>query len=98
MWDRLEINVGNIKENSTIAVAFKYQGNGQDFQFKPSCGCASTTFNAKDNILTVSVRVDKIPIHLKMKGSYDLFKTVSVTYIENNVEKNDLLIIKGTVK
>lgn len=98
MWTKTEVDAGKIKENSTLAVAFKYEGIGTEFQFRPSCGCTAVNFDATTGNLSVTVKVSQIPFHLKKQGSYELYKTIYVSYKENNTDKNETLIIKAIVE
>lgn len=98
MWDRQEIDAGIIKENSTLAVSFRYYGAAPDMTFRASCGCTSVTWNPVTGMVSATVNVSNIPKHLKNQGQFALFKTITATYTVNGETKNDLLIIKGIVK
>lgn len=98
MWTKTEIDAGKIKEKSTLVIAFQYEGIGTEFQFRPSCGCTSVHFDAKTGNLSVTVKVSEIPFHLRKQGNYELYKTIYVSYKENDIDKNETLIIKAIVE
>ena len=98
MWTKTEIDAGKIKENSTLVIAFRYEGVGTEFQFRPSCGCTSVSFDAKTGNLSVTLKVSQIPYHLRKQGSYEIYKTIYVSYKEEGIDKNDTLIIKAVVQ
>lgn len=98
MWDRQEIDAGIIRENSTLAVSFRYYGEAPEMTFRASCGCTSVNWNPVTGTVSATVNVSNIPKHLRNQGQYMLFKTITATYTMNGETKNDLLIIKGIVK
>ena len=99
MWNRTTIDMGNVQENSSLAFSFFQTGVVTEVELKPSCGCTKVKWIADTNTITGSINVGRFPAHLKEQGlkTFQLMKTITVSYSENGNKKTDLLIIKATL-
>lgn len=97
MWDRLVVDMGNVRENSSLAFSFIHTGGISETQVKPSCGCTDVKWIENTNTLTGYVNVGRFPAHLKQQGlkEFNFMKTITVTYTENGNRKSDILMIKA---
>lgn len=98
MWDRIEINVGEVRPNSTINATFHFSGDISNLITKPSCGCATDRWDSDKQMLYVKVHVGAIPQHLKQQGHWALFKTISTSFTTAGNNHAQQLIIKALVK
>jgi hypothetical protein len=99
MWDRTTIDMGNVKENTTLAFSFFHTGVISETVVTPSCGCTSVRWFDNTNTLTGNVSVGRFPAHLKKNGlqTFQFMKTITVSYIQDKIRKTDILIIKATL-
>lgn len=64
-------------------------------KLSPGCSCTDLDYSLKTKILVATIKVGKIPQHLKSVGEYLLTKFITVIYEDNTKE---ILIIKAKVK
>ena len=97
MWDRMLIDMGEVKENSTLAFSFTHAGLISNVNLTPSCGCAMVRWCTDSNSVIGNVDVGGFPKHLRQAGvkEFLFIKTVTASYTKNGENKNDILIIKA---
>ena len=97
MWDRMSIDMGEVRDNSSLAFTFTHAGLISNVNLTPSCGCTIVKWIPSTNTIVGNVDVGIFPKHLKQSGSKEFLfiKTITVSYTENNENKNDILIIKA---
>jgi hypothetical protein len=78
VWDKTEINIGNILEGSTPEVEFRYKGDLAINDIVVSCGCLTPVFDKETGILKVKFKSGKVPVHLRYKGEMVVNKTVNI--------------------
>lgn len=97
MWDRMSIDMGEVRDNSTLAFSFRHAGLISDVKLQPSCGCTIAKWIPDTNTIIGNVDVGIFPKHLRQNGTKEFLfiKTITVSYTENYQNKNDILIIKA---
>ena len=93
----MSIDMGVVRENTTLSFSFTHAGLISSVNLLPSCGCTTVKWYENTNTITGSVNVSGFPKHLKQTGLKELLfiKSITVTYTENNQNKVDILIIKA---
>lgn len=97
-WKRTTIDMGSILAGSTIHLNFQFIGTAENLTSIPSCGCTAVSWDKETGILSATIRINPIPKHLLQQGNYTIRKTILVSYIEDNTQKSDTLIIKAIAK
>lgn len=98
MWDRTVADLGIVNAPFTAGVVFHHTGVVSNLIAKPSCGCTVAKWDATTNTLSLNIKIDKVPKHLKTEGQYVINKTVALEYTENDKQKKEVLIIKALAK
>ena len=94
MWDKLEINLGDILENSVHKLKFTHLEPLKIVEMIASCGCTTPVYDIKTGDVNVTYKAGKVPKHLRYKGSFITFKEVKV-YTEDQIYT---LTIRATIK
>lgn len=99
MWDRQTVELGMVKENTSIGFSFFHTGVVSQMQLNPSCGCTQVKWIENGNIISGTVNVGRFPAHLKQGGmkQFTFLKTITASYVEDGKRKSDVLIIKATL-
>ncbi len=80
------------KPNQSITLKFPFTGDSNFISsIEPSCGCSQAKI--QDNNIVVNYKTDKIPYHLKDKGTYSPTKFIRV-YLQSG----ELIVLSFTVK
>ena len=87
-WIEKNINLGSIKEKSTVEMRFEYIGSEPIKEVKPSCpGCTTAHYNPDMKELIVEYRPGKLPKHLN--GTFyhvTVQKTITIIYEDDSTE------------
>jgi hypothetical protein len=87
-WEKTLINLGTIKQGTTVPLVFKALKKLSITQLKPGCGSCTfvKAFNPDTLELGVTFKVGSIPIHLRKQGYYNTRKSITVTYEDGTSE------------
>jgi len=87
-WIGTHINLGTIKEKSTVDMTFHYEGPIGIKEVKPSCpGCTTAKYNESTKELHVTYNPGKLPKHLA--GTFyhvTIQKTIQIIYEDDSTE------------
>lgn len=95
-WESTHIDLGPIKERSSVNLYYVYTGSNKITEILPSCpGCTTATYNKLRGTVEVTYNPGKLPRHLV--GTFyhvTVQKTIKIKY-EDGTE--DILSFSGKI-
>jgi len=95
-WERTHIDLGAIKEKSSVNIDYNYIGSKVITEIIPSCpGCTIASYNSKTKQIEAAYNPGKLPRHLA--GTFyhvTIQKTILVKYEDGT---KDILSFSGKI-
>ena len=85
-WKNYTVNIGYIKQNTSIDVKFESTRHLDIQHISPKCGSCTKFLDYKDNILTFRYTATSFPIHLNTKEAV-ISKGVTIYYTDGSSEE-----------
>ena len=63
-WKNYTVNIGYVKQNTSVEVKFESNGHLDIQHISPKCGSCTKFLDYKDNILTFKYTASSYPVHL----------------------------------
>ena len=84
-WKNYNINIGQVKEDSSVTFEFESNKTLDIKKIEPGCAGCTVIGGYKDNKLKVTFKSGKIPYHITTK-SQSVIKTIFVYYNSGETE------------
>lgn len=96
IWEKRIIDVGDVKENTTIKIVFQCSENltGLITNIDKPCSCIRPQLEGTNKIV-VNYRTSSIPTNLLSYGEMEFSNKITVSYRDNT---KDVLKFKGIIK
>lgn len=85
-WKNYTVNIGYIKQNTSIDVKFESTRHLDIQHISPKCGSCTKFLDYKDNILTFKYTASSFPIHLNTKEAV-ISKEATIYYTDGSSEE-----------
>ena len=85
-WKNYTVNIGYVKQNTSIDVKFESNGYLDIQHISPKCGNCTKFLDYKDNILTFRYTAPSFLIHLNTKATV-ISKGVIIYYTDGSSEE-----------
>ena len=85
-WKNYTVNIGNVKQNTSVDVKFESNGHLDIQHISPKCGSCTKFLDYKDNILTFKYIASSFPIHLNTKETI-INKGATIYYEDGSSEE-----------
>ena len=85
-WKNYTVNIGNVKQNTSIDVKFESTRYLDIQHISPKCGSCTKFIDYKDNILTFKYTAPSFPIHLNTKETI-INKGATIYYEDGTSEE-----------
>ena len=85
-WKNYTVNIGYVKQNTSIDVKFESNGHLDIQHISSICGSCNKFLDYKDNILTFKYTAPSLPIHLNTREAV-IRKEVTIYYTDGSSEE-----------
>ena len=85
-WKNYTVNIGTVKQNTSVEVKFESTRHLDIQHISPHCGSCTKFLDYKDNILTFKYTASSYPVHLKNDQSV-ISKGTTVYYEDGTPEE-----------
>ena len=85
-WKNYTVNIGYIKQNTSIDVKFESTRHLDIQHISPKCGSCTKFLDYKDNILTFKYTASSFPIHLNTREAV-ISKGATIYYADSSSEE-----------
>ena len=85
-WKNYTVNIGHVKQNTSVEVKFESNGYLDIQHISPKCGSCTKFIDYKDNILTFKYTASSYPVHLGGKETV-INKGATIYYTDGSSEE-----------
>ena len=85
-WKNYTVNIGNVKQNTSVDVKFESTRYLDIQHISPKCGSCTKFIDYKDNILTFKYTASSFPIHLNTRETV-INKGATIYYTDGSSEE-----------
>ena len=85
-WKNYTVNIGTVKQNTSVEVKFESTRPLDIQHISPHCGSCTKFIDYKDNVLTFKYTASSFPLHLNTKEAV-ISKGATVYYTDGSSEE-----------